>query len=267
MVNIVDMIDRKWEYNYFSSIVSNLDIQSDLDVVFMKWDQDIPKTKNKNILFVTSDEHHIFHDKFISEDNTLLVFRNYLPARSHPKIKGIPLGYLNGFENHNINFTKRKYDYSFSGTLPDPPCLDTRYRLKSAISRLRNDKMEKFILFYGGWANGMSMKEYSNIMNETRIALCPMGYTSSETFRFFEAASVGCVIISEPKPDVWYYKDSPHIEINDWLELPALLKVLLNDKDRLIEHHIRTKKWWKETCSPMSVANYIKSELNNIGYK
>lgn len=266
-MNIVDQLDGKWEYDYFSLIAQHINIKNNLDVVFMKWDQDIPNTKNPCILLVTSDEHHKYHEKFTNHPNLLLTFRNYLPEQQHPKVKALPLGYLQGFEHEGVAFEDRKYDYSFSGTLPDPPCEATRHNLKYVLDFIKDNQYEKFVLFYQGWGKGMDLPEYAHIMHNTKVALCPKGYTSSETFRYFEAAKAGCVIISEPKPNVWFYKDSPHIEINNWFELPAILAELLGNQDKLESHHESTKRWWKEKCSPESVGKYITQELNNIGYE
>ena len=132
---------------------------------------------------------------------------------------------------------------------------------------MTHDQHDKFVLFYQGWAKGLSMQEYAETMHNTKVALCPKGYTSSETFRYFEAAKAGCVIISEPKPNVWFYEDAPHIEIKDWLELPSILPDILQDESLLLHHHNLTKKWWNEKCSPKAVGQYITKELNKIGYK
>ena len=267
MKTVIELLDGKWEYDYFNLIAKQIIVGDDLDIVFMKWDQDIPKTKNKCILFVTSDEHHKYHEKFTNHPNVLLTFRNYLPEQQHPKVKALPLGYLQGFEYPEVEFGDRKYTYGFSGTLPDPPCEATRHALKFSLDRMTHDQHDKFVLFYQGWAKGLSMQEYAETMHNTKVALCPKGYTSSETFRYFEAAKAGCVMISEPKPNVWFYEDAPHIEIKDWLELPSILPDILQDESLLLHHHNLTKKWWNEKCSPKAVGQYITKELNKIGYK
>jgi hypothetical protein len=266
MKTVTEQLDGKWEYDYFNLIAKHINIRDDLDIVFMKWDQDIPKTKNKCILLVTSDEHHKYHEKFTNHPNVLLTFRNYLPEQQHPKVKALPLGYLQGFEHEDVAFEDRDYAYSFSGTLPEAPCEAARHALKFSLDRLSCGQHERFVLFYQGWAKGLSIPEYARVMYNSKVALCPKGYTSSETFRYFEAARAGCVIISEPKPDVWFYEDAPHIEINDWLELPNTLPSILDNQELLKHHHELTKKWWKEKCSPEAVGKYITKELNKIGH-
>ena len=62
MIDIVDQLEGKWEYDYFKLIVDEINLDRDLSIVFMKWDQEIPDTKYPCVLFVTSDEHHKFHE-------------------------------------------------------------------------------------------------------------------------------------------------------------------------------------------------------------
>ncbi len=261
--NIIDKINNSYEYDYFKSITDKIDLDTKIDIVFMKWDAKVPDTENKCVLFVTSDEHHRQHPHLVEKDNVAMVFRNYIPEKYHHKVRALPLGYLQGFEHEDTDFNERQYSFSFSGTLPDPPCEPTRQYLYRALDRMPKD-LDGFVLFYKGWAKGLDMEEYSKLMYDSKIALCPNGYTSAETFRYFEAAKAGCVIISEPKPYTWFYSDGPHIEISNWLDLPNLLPNLLKDKQKLEYYHKRTKQWWEDNCSPQAVANYVMDELNEI---
>ena len=268
MIDIVDQIDGQWEYDYFKSIVDNIDIDNNISFVFMKWDDDIPKTKYPAVLFVTSDEHHRFQKKFVENPNVLLTFKNYYMLNFvHEKIKPFPLGYLQGFEASNkIPILDREYDYSFSGTLPAPPCEPTRHNLEHSLKKLSTDKRKKFVLFYEGWAKGLSMKKYSDVMENTKIALCPSGYTSSETFRYFEAAKAGCVLISEKKPDVWHYENAPHLTIDCWTKLPIFLELLLSKPKLLEDLAKKTVNWWNAKCAPNSVAAYVAKSIKEAAY-
>ena len=61
---------------------------------------------------------------------------------------------------------------------------------------------------------------------DTKVCLVPRG-GSVETYRWFEAMRVGCVVIGEPMPPFWFYKGSPAIEVTDWRTLPSILERLL----------------------------------------
>ena len=98
-------------------------------------------------------------------------------------------------------------------------------------------------------------------MENTKIALCPSGYTSSETFRYFEAAKAGCVLISEKKPDVWHYENAPHLTIDCWTKLPIFLELLLSRPKLLEELSEKTVNWWNAKCAPQSVASYVTQHI------
>ena len=258
MIEVIDLIDGKWEYDYFNEILENIDIDDDLSFVFLKWEAEVPETKFPAVLFVTSDEHHQNLTKFTDHPNVVMVFKNYYPHKYYStKQKPLPLGYLQGFSaSGEAEMSDRDIDYSFSGTVNN----SGREVLHKNILELKEDGRVKYIDFYTGWAQGLSMQVYSELMDRSKIALCPHGYVSSETFRYFEAAKAGCVILSEKKPDVWYYEDAPHVEIESWNELPEILDELLSDPDKLEEIRLRTLKWWEEKCSPSAVAKYIMKE-------
>lgn len=260
MIEIVDMIDGLWEYEYFEEIVKNIQTPDDFTFVFLKWGDEVPETTHPAVLFVTSDEHHQFLPKFVENENVVMTFKNYYPHdKHHPKMRPLPLGYLQGFcATGQTKIQDRDIDYSFSGTVNN----SGREVLHRNIIDLQNDGRAKYIDFYTGWAKGLAMNTYSELMDRSKIALCPHGYVSSETFRFFEAAKAGCVILSEEKPDVWYYQDAPHVVVESWDELPQLLDELLSDPDRMETIRENTLKWWEEKCSPRAVANYIMKELS-----
>ena len=217
MIEIVDMIDGKWEYEYFEEIVKHIDLKEDLSFVFLKWEDEVPETNYPCVLFVTSDEHHQYLPKFMDHPNVKMVFKNYYPiGKDHPKLRPLPLGYLQRYSARGEKEVRdRPIEYAFSGTVNN----SGREILHNNLIQLKEDGRSKYIDFYTGWAKGLDMSQYSELMDNTKIALCPHGYVSSETFRYFEAARAGCVILTEKKPDVWYYEDAPHVEIKSWNEL------------------------------------------------
>ena len=106
------------------------------------------------------------------------------------------------------------------------------------------------------------MEEYSELMKQTKIAFAPNGYVSNETFRYFEAAKAGCVILAEERYDYWYYKDAPHITITDWSSVPEVIDNLLSNPEEMEYIREKTLKWWEDNCSPKAVASYIMENVN-----
>ena len=56
--------------------------------------------------------------------------------------------------------------------------------------------------------------DYAKMMMNTKIALVPEGYLSNNSFRFFEAARSGTVIISADLYDYPFYRPFSGVKIN-----------------------------------------------------
>jgi hypothetical protein len=65
------------------------------------------------------------------------------------------------------------------------------------------------------------------ILNESKVSLCPQGATSDETFRFFESIMMGAVPLVEAIPRLWFYETAPHFQ-NKWRDLDKTLSQILN---------------------------------------
>jgi hypothetical protein len=110
----------------------------------------------------------------------------------------------------------------------------------------------------------LAPEAYTQALAHAKIALAPRG-NFDETFRLFEAAKLGCVIVSEPLPQRWYYQDCPVVSIPKWSVLPGALKGLLADPAKLAELSRRTRQWWDSTLSEAAVANFIAQRLASMG--
>jgi len=114
-----------------------------------------------------------------------------------------------------------------------------------------------------GFFSGLGIKEYMSILGNSKISLCPIG-ASVETYRHFESLYHGCVTISTPLPDVWYFKDAPIQIVRCWDELPALVDKLINNPKLLEEISRKSVEYWHDKLSPKAVANYIYHSINSL---
>ena len=102
--------------------------------------------------------------------------------------------------------------------------------------------------------------EYADELGRTRVLVAPRG-GSVETFRFAEGMLGGCVVVTEPLPDFWFYSGSPAIVVRDWRELPKVLDQILDapaEQQRLQHLGLR---WWRERLSPAAIGRYIAARL------
>jgi len=107
---------------------------------------------------------------------------------------------------------------------------------------------------------GLGPEAYTQSLADAKIALAPRG-NFAETYRLFEAAKLGCVIVSEPLPSRWYYRGCPAVSIPEWSALPGVLSSLLNDPARLTQLSLRARQWWYSTVSEAAIAKFIAQNL------
>jgi hypothetical protein len=117
------------------------------------------------------------------------------------------------------------------------------------------------ISFTGGFAQGYPRGEFATRLADSKIAICPPGFTSHETIRHFEAMSHGCVVISSPLPPNPFYRGSPVIELKNWQLLHQLILNLIEDPESLGEISRLTRSWWRNHCSPEALAQKITPVL------
>ena len=167
---------------------------------------------------------------------------------------------MTGFNGtSSVPFNEREFDYSFSGTFNG----NGREKLHQQLDVRRNDGRKKFWAFTQSWGKGLSMDDYSKLLSQTKIALCPSGYVSKESFRIFEAARCGCVLIVDDVPtDMWYYDGFPGIIVKDWSDLSAIER-LLSDTEMMQHIGNKTVEWYDRCVSPKSVAAYVQEKINN----
>ncbi len=251
------------EIDYFEEIaveLNKLDLPWDLSLVFCPAKDTLPPSRFRKIVFVSSQENHSAKDCTSEAADVLLTFRNYYPLTSHnnPRLRPLPLGYQAGFRPvlPLKPCSQRPLDYFWAGAIN---C--NRIPLQKALDlyQLRNTRGK--VIWYDGWSAGSPRDEYAQILADSKIIFAPRGWVSPESSRYFEAVLSGCVIISEPKPNYWYYEQPPYLWPGHWELLPQFLDQLLADPQLLDEIQHYTLRYWERCCAPSVVARYVRHEL------
>jgi hypothetical protein len=203
----------------------------------------------------------------------------------------LPLGYHSLPTKYVSPFSSRQWDVFFAGStqhavtrshrarssLPTPKeiarreLLDALRRLEevSAGIRVCVKSSVGFVPNSVAWgftdpATVLSEPAYMQELGNAKICVAPRG-TSFETFRHYEGASMGCVVISEALPLTAFYEAAPFIRIRNWSEIVGIIPSLLADSDRMSQIHRDTLAWWERFCSPRAVADLIIKGLRNDG--
>jgi len=243
------------------------------------------KSDRKKALVFFSDETGADPSNYA--DNYFAVFKAYIgTGAAAANVFPLQLGYvkevpalrakpinerpINVFFRGNLNFNRIGFYRSLSPLkylLPRPRKKYGFY--KSFLMKLQTDFSNYFpdsiISFNQGFKQGYSPEKYGQVLADSRIVLCPKGYTSAECFRHFEAMRAGCVIVSEKLPETDFYRGSPIIQIGDWSEGLKVTKALLSDGARMASIQKETLAWWDSKCSEKATAVYIMEKLRSLG--
>lgn len=236
--------------------------------------------KKKVLLFLSNEKISIpigLSKKYFA------IFKCYLGEGQRPSnVFPMPLGYANGtsfgipirsserpvdiFYSGNLNKNRVALHYALNegNKLPYPIyhlwtrlAKNLRLPLKWDFNRYYPESQ---ISFTNGFKKGGS-KKYSMFLQMSKIAICPKGFFSPETYRHSEAMKSGCVILSEKLPEHYIYKDSPIIQISDWKDALSTANELLANPDKLDELQDKTLRWWENVCSEKAYAKYMLEKL------
>ena len=133
-------------------------------------------------------------------------------------------------------------DWFFSGQI-------THSRREECVKELRDMKKGNLIETEG-FTQGIPQEDYFNHMSQAKIAPCPSGPITVDSFRLFEALELGCIPIADtqtPNEDwagfwEWLFEEPvPFTTIKDWTSLPGYVKDL---KRTYPTANNRVQAWW-----------------------
>ncbi len=251
----------------------------------------VPASKHvkgdKKILFFFSDEHGSYTPDL--NDDYLLIFKSSMKHTSvYPKndtLYPFPIGYVTGVKQYDQKkYVERTNNVFYSGNLSNPriPIYKNLLGLtfipdwvfksffyffkKQTVNFLGSDFSnyfkDSYIKFTTGYGKGLSKEDYSKMLGNSKIVLCPKGFINNETFRMYEGLRCGCIIITEKLPDHEFYVNAPVYEVKNWKEGLALVKTLLAKSEEELET-LREKmiKGWAENMSEAALSEYVIDKI------
>jgi len=280
---MAELIDLHKEFhlgnNFILRVASELSTLLDNSFrVVIKYDSklcEIPNDDKLNILFCTSREtHNISIDSF--NENVFLIFQNYhaldnwgypiYNAISHP----MPIGTFVECDDIEIKpLPDRKYDFVFAGQIPHTGTRDKFKRCLEDMLRITKNNYKYEIIYTNSFSGGLNPKEYLQLLNDSKICLCPQGAFSDESFRFFECLRMGSFPMVERLPKFWYYEQAPILWTN-WQFLDKSLAMALNhlNSKKCIESISKLIDYNLKILNPKNLAielySIIKNRKNNI---
>ena len=172
------------------------------------------------------------------------------------KITCIPIGYKSGPNLQNKEIIKRKFLWSFMGTIHGA----SRYDLVHQNENLKPHFINKTLSFAS--EESLDTEKYYGILHDSIFIMVPHGYLHPESYRLYEALESGCVPIIENPHNFYnnFLPKNPLIKINIWKESPEIIKKLFNNKNKLKEKSDEINFWWKNYKK--NLQNQFKSKIN-----
>lgn len=206
--------------------------------------------------------------------NACILLRRLLqygsPGKGTAPLYEIPLGYFALVECDPPPIEERPVAVFFGGSLNARgwslrPSVAARRQMAAAVVTACREMPQCRIESASQWrapgaGRSLGPAAYTQALANAKVALAPRG-NIDETYRLFEAARLGCVVVSEPLPPRWYYQNCPAVILRSWSELPGILKGLLSEPERLKDLSARGRHWWDSTVSELSIARFIAERV------
>lgn len=213
------------------------------------------------VLCLVGDEESLFDTSELTHPNLKLWIQSRRTLMSDRASHFIPWGYTQETRKYLPEVSKDKtIDWYFSGQVTHV----RRHQCVGELSRMRGGLLNST----SGFTQGFSRPEYYKHLASAKLAICPAGYITPDSFRIWEALEARCVPIVDgmsPQPDRcgvahWWERllgtyPPPFPVIYDWRELPHVVEEQLRQWPG---NEIKTNAWWmnyKEHLRNMMLAD------------
>lgn len=198
------------------------------------------------VVIVHSDEESLFPVNDLSHPNMRLWVMTPRPDRTYPSgTRFLGEGWspytpeiLSAWGPH-----RRAVDVGFAGQV-------THRRREEMMSAFEHSDLDYDLYPTPGFTQGLPRSEYLRQLLRTKVALCPSGPATQDSFRVFEALEAGCVpLVDDVTPDgregYWNFmlgkNFTPFPLVRDWADGPELARRVLADFDEIQRN---CQRWW-----------------------
>ena len=242
--NKEDCAADKWDYGLLKEIFDKHNIEqikvnslsiTDRAFVVIPGPQNIGHEKHiskelqnisRLVLFITGDEEGVFDIDRIDHPNAEIWIQ--YPHKKHEAYNKLPVGVPQHLKNNLPNYKTKTYDLFFAGQITH----QRRQQLAEAIALVNNALYKPT----DGFARGDKPIYYYDNLASSKIAACPAGAVSIDSFRLYEAIEMMSLPIvdfidSSGLEDDFYQRlfneVVPFYKTKDWNELSNInLKLL-----------------------------------------
>jgi hypothetical protein len=272
VIDLTHLKEWAWEREYLSQIsafipeVKAIAVHWRSERMFRRW---FPQLRSKfvldklrlpssidgnTVLIILSDELYRVPEKV----RALAIFKQYVSQEDRISIP-FPLGFRRGFPSvAQQSMAKRRIDVGFLGRM-----YPHRKRFLTELSN--HPRLRSFRLELTSEAR-VSVAEYADFLNNTKVSLSLPGNFSPETFRFYESLKLGCIVVSAKMPANGLYLSHPGVQIDDIEDVnsvAAALEFILAASEGHDFMQQRSLGVWESQYSASAVAAMIRGVVES----
>ena len=215
------------------------------------------------IVFVVKDEACLFPWRKLNLDRCKLWVQNPDPLKHDGSERAFPVGWTPGTRRLMLNGATddKPLDWFFSGQV-------THSRRKACAKQLTTMQGGELIETKG-FTQGIPVEEYLAKMASCKIAPCPGGVITPDSFRAWEALELGCIPLADlfggrgGGEGYWHHLlrcEIPFPLIENWMEAPHLISELVDSWPHSAN---RVGAWWAGWKRQM--AHNFMDDLRDVG--
>lgn len=205
------------------------------------------------------DEEDLFDIREVEHPNLKWWVQTARPDRDYGDARLIPLGYTPHFRNQPAEPPTKDLPVFLSGQ-------NTHQRRKEAFSVLSGQGW--VVEPTAGFTQGYTQSKYAAVMRSTRVAPCPSGPASPESFRVYEALEAHCVPVADDVTPAYesqgfwrhLFPDVPFPVYTDSEQLPGYCRDQLEGWPANAN---RISAWWMRQKREMTY--WLKGDLKALG--
>lgn len=199
------------------------------------------------ILFLTGDEENDFNVESIDHKNIIIYIMSPRENIDLKKYRPFGTGYPPQIKEYTKNTPAPDKDLNwfFAGQV-------THQRRKECVQQLKVSQLSGTLLETKGFTQGFSPKEYYSYFIRSKVAPCPSGPETPDTFRLFEALELGCVPIADTRvakggftDAYWTFffgEEPPFPVIREYNDLNGYIQDQL---DAYPDYNNKVFSWWQ----------------------
>lgn len=227
---------------------------------YTKYFDECERLKYKFVLIHLNDKYYMHNTDIYDSESCKLVIRTYYTPdyENNLKVIFIPIGYGSVPKQDLPVSVKRKYSWSFSGSIKDsiifddksprhPLLLDLYYNQRVIIFDKLIKNNDEY--YFSDDIDSLTIDGYEKVLLQTVFSICPMSDYNIDTRRLYESLESGCIPVVPYKTvyqNYCYYDKLFNCEV-PFIKTEAgfrnFVPMIDNNSENL---RLKIYEWWEE---------------------